>query len=123
MPNLPSKWSAFKPIPMIAPDLLHLLGLGGVCGLFGQLIRSIIGLKKGRYYSSKDYPFKIDFGRLVVGGIIGFMIGAIFLLLLHQDPDEPIDKSMVFIIMAFGYAVVDLLEGLLGFFKSPLHSE
>ena len=35
---------------MIALDLLHLLGLGGLCGLFGQLIRGVLGLKKAKHF-------------------------------------------------------------------------
>lgn len=102
---------------MIALDLLHLLGLGGLCGLFGQLIRGVLGLKKAKYYAPKNTPFVFDFSRLALSCLLGFFIGAIVLVLMHQDADEPIPKSIIVTIMAIGYSGVDALEGLLGVFK------
>jgi len=115
--KLPRLWSITKPKKMIALDLLHLLGLGGLCGIFGQLIRGVLGLKKAKHHAPKNTPFVFDFSRFALSCLLGFFIGAIVLVLMHQDADEPIPRSIIVTIMAIGYSGVDALEGLLGVFK------
>jgi hypothetical protein len=101
---------------MIALDFLHLLGLGGLCGFFGQVIRALVGLKKAKHYAPKNTTLEINIGQLVITCTLGFVMGAIGLVAMHQDADEPISKNMIITMIAIGYAGTDFLEGLLGVF-------
>lgn len=93
---------------MIAYDFLYLTCFGGLFGFFGQLIRILVGLKKRQL----SYSGFLDTQRLIITSLLGFLIGAIALILLHQDMDEPIGKSMIITLISIGYAGVDFIEGL-----------
>ncbi|MEW6011286.1 MAG: hypothetical protein CIT03_01880 [Methanobacterium sp.] len=83
---------------------------GFFLGLFGQVIRVIVGIKK--QYDSTEIGLGLWFNKtqlllsLIIGGVAGFLVG----LFLSGDP---MDKTFYLAVIAAGYAGSDFIEGFL----------
>lgn len=87
-------------------EILAFLALGAFLGATGQLARVLVGVKKN-YKTSKKW---FDLKRLIISTIIGSVAGtltAIFFI------DQEIDKTLLFAVVAAGYAGTDAIEGII----------
>ena len=104
---------------MTPEQVIEKILLGGLLGLLGQGIRMAIGLKKlSDANAQKDNKEDLNGGRLMVSLFIGFVAGALYVLVNGFDnkPDvangEYIGNQFVFTVIAAGYAGSDFIEGL-----------
>lgn len=80
-----------------------------VLGIFGQLLRSVIGLYK--LYNDPKTKFKIDFNltrfliSLAIGGMIGMLLSLVY--------SVPMSNMDIFGCIAGSYGGTDFLEGFL----------
>ncbi|ASP32783.1 hypothetical protein [Labrenzia sp. VG12] len=103
---------------------LELIGLGLVCGLIGQALRVLVGLKKMSKQKDaaavgvegQDVPFSS--GRLIVSLLIGAIAGALAAVSSIADV-QSISSQAVIGLAAAGYAGTDFIEGLLKGFVAP----
>jgi len=106
-------------IVMTPEQVIEKILLGGLLGLLGQGIRMAIGLKKlSDANAQKDVKEELNGGRLMVSLFIGFVAGALYILVngFQDNPDvqngEYIGNQFVFTVIAAGYAGSDFIEGL-----------
>ncbi len=88
--------------------LLGLL-LGSCCGLFGQGIRSIVGLYK---LSQIAMPPDLSWTRLVLSLIIGVLAGALASIVVITSPT--VIPIQLLALVSAGYAGADFIEGFIG---------
>lgn len=98
---------------MTTYDIINVIAAGGLLGILGQGIRMAIGLKKhsdanAQKPSGEADP--VDTGRLMISIFIGFIAGALFLLIRGTDSLK--DKEFIFSVIAAGYSGTDFIEGL-----------
>lgn len=97
-----------------AYDIINTVLAGGLLGVLGQGIRMIIGLKKisdlNQSIPTKGFT-QINIARLLLSLFIGFVAGALYLL-MNSDSDTVFNKSYIFSIVAAGYSGADFIEGL-----------
>lgn len=99
-------------------EFLSALILGGILGMVGQGMRVIVGLKK--IYESlgaeEQFGNKMDWSRLSVSLVIGFIAGA-FGMILKIDYETVstmvMTKDFMLSIIAIGYMGVDFIEGMM----------
>ena len=99
-------------------EFLSALILGGILGMVGQGMRVIVGLKK--IYESlegdQQLGSKMDWSRLSVSLVIGFIAGA-FGMILKIDYETVstmvMTKDFMLSIIAIGYMGVDFIEGMM----------
>jgi hypothetical protein len=99
-------------LSLTATDWLFVLVLGGAAGALGQMVRTVVGLKKAadsRAASASEGAF--DSQRLVLSLVIGATAGAIAALTTNVDPTERIPLQAVLGLAAAGYAGADFIEG------------
>ena len=80
-----------------------------ICGIFGQLLRSMIGIYKVYQDNNKTLRSDFDFQRFLISLAIGALIGA-FTSLIYNSP---LSKTDVISILAASYAGTDWIEGFL----------
>jgi hypothetical protein len=106
-------------------SLLQAILLGGLLGMIGQAIRTIVGIKKENDSTNEkarasgqvtvSYYDSLSGKRLTISLLIGFTAGVLAYLFL--DPEEGSEfsgklfKADVLAIIASGYAGVDFIEG------------
>lgn len=99
-------------------EFLSALILGGILGMVGQGMRVIVGLKKIYESLGADEQFgnKMDWSRLSVSLVIGFIAGA-FGMILKIDYETVstmiMTKDFMLSIIAIGYMGVDFIEGMM----------
>lgn len=99
-------------------EFLSALILGGILGMVGQGMRVIVGLKKIYESLGSDEQFgnKMDWSRLSVSLVIGFIAGA-FGMILKIDYETVstmvMTKDFMLSIIAIGYMGVDFIEGMM----------
>lgn len=97
---------------MTAAEWIQIVGLGMVCGLIGQGVRVVAGLKKlhdkaatpGRTAS----PFAA--GQLLVSLLIGATAGALGAVGLDVQPGGDISSDTLVTLIGIGYAGADFIE-------------
>lgn len=91
---------------------LQIVALGGISGLFGQVIRVVAGLKKASEEAAaknEDLTDVFNGERLLISLAIGAVAG--FLALLTQiDASANVSISTLLALMAAGYAGTDFIE-------------
>jgi hypothetical protein len=97
-----------------AYDIINTVLAGGLLGVLGQGIRMAIGLKKisdlNQNTTTNGFT-QINMARLSLSLFIGFVAGALYLL-MNSDSDTVFNKSYIFSIVAAGYSGADFIEGL-----------
>lgn len=105
--------------------LLQAILLGGLLGMVGQAIRTIVGIKKendatnerarASGQTSVNYYDSLSGKRITISLLIGFATGVLAYLSLTAEPGHEFlanpTKSHVLGIIAAGYAGVDFIEG------------
>lgn len=94
-------------------DIINSILAGGLLGILGQGIRMAIGLKKLSDTNSgkADSEIKeISSARLIISLFIGFVAGALFLLI--KGVDDIGKREFIFSVIAAGYSGTDFIEGL-----------
>jgi hypothetical protein len=107
-------------------DLILQILLGGLLGILGQGIRIIVGLKKlntGNVTKTlnNDDTEGFSASRLLLSIFIGFIAGAIALLIRGADATPAGKTEFIFTIMAAGYSGTDFIEGVFNTYISKLN--
>ncbi|PZR23083.1 MAG: hypothetical protein DI539_03940 [Flavobacterium psychrophilum] len=112
---------------MTPEQVIEKILLGGLLGLLGQGIRMAIGLKKlSDTNAQRDSKEELNTGRLMVSLFIGFVAGALYVLVngFSNQPDvengEYIGNQFVFTVIAAGYAGSDFIEGLFNTYMAKM---
>ena len=91
---------------------------GGLLGILGQGVRVAVGLKKFNETNATltamgKPPEKFDVGRLFISMFIGFVAGAIGMLVKGSSlgKDGQYDTEAIVTIIAIGYSGADFIEG------------
>lgn len=101
---------------------------GGLLGALGQGIRIAVGLKKlneentvRSLNDSSEKPFSVS--RLLISVFIGFVAGALAMLIKYASTEKPADydTEIVITIIAAGYAGADFIEGIFITYGSKLN--
>jgi hypothetical protein len=99
-------------------DLLGILLLGAIGGMFGQGLRVVVGLKKASDRAANhDLSFKtdvLDLSRLGLSLFIGAIAGSIGIFTLGTFPpfkDGATAASIFFALIGIGYTGTDFIEG------------
>jgi hypothetical protein len=113
---------------MSITDIIYTVIAGGLLGAMGQGIRIAVGLKKLSDSNAQkiakadvdDPPEKMDSGRLWVSIFIGFVAGAIGMIIKGTSLKgvNGYQTEAVVTIIAIGYAGADFVEG---FFQTYLN--
>ena len=87
--------------------LLQYVLSGGLLGMLGQGIRTLIGIRKMLSRSEAFVLFK-----LITSLIIGFTAGALSILIMLFQNEKPLlfDSSLILLLISYGYAGVDIIE-------------
>ncbi|SFW50744.1 hypothetical protein [Chitinophaga sancti] len=103
---------------MSITDILYTVIAGGLLGALGQGIRIAVGLKKLSDYNAQQVasgnaPEKMDTGRLWVSIFIGFVAGAIGMIIKGASlkTADGYQTEAIVTIIAIGYAGADFIEG------------
>lgn len=106
---------------MSATAWMGYLGLAFILGIFGQLIRVAVGLKKLYDKQSVDgekAPF--DSRKLWISIALGGLAGVLTGVVTWDVALTSIERDFILTLMAAGYAGSDVIEGLIERVKSPL---
>lgn len=110
---------------MSITDIIYTVIAGGLLGAIGQGIRIAVGLKKlsdsnAQQVASGSTPEKMDAGRLWVSIFIGFVAGAIGMIIKGASlkTADGYQTEAIVTIIAIGYAGADFIEG---FFQTYLN--
>ena len=101
------------PVTMDAVGWMQLIGLGGVMGAVGQVIRMIVGLKKlndAASNSTTSMTAMVEPSRLFVSIVIGAVAGALAAIGLAGDLSH-VSTQQLLALAAAGYAGCDFIEG------------
>lgn len=93
-------------------EWLMIILLGGVMGMIGQGIRTVVGLKKLQdSISQTGQSFRDSFetNRLTVSLLIGFIAGALAAITLVRG--DTVQVELLMGLLAAGYAGTDFIEG------------
>ena len=99
---------------MDAASLVMMLLVGGILGMVGQGVRTIVGLKKLSEKTKQDgKSFGEDFkpSTLIVSLIIGFIAGVLGIVSLDMGDEGVVDKATILTLLGIGYAGTDFIEG------------
>ena len=94
-------------------DIIEIIIAGGLLGILGQGIRMAIGLKKlsdANAQKGIEEAEELNTSRLLTSLFIGFIAGALFLLI--RIPVDLSNKEFIFTVIAAGYSGSDFIEGL-----------
>ncbi|MBP1650109.1 MAG: hypothetical protein H6Q26_266 [Bacteroidetes bacterium] len=110
---------------MSITDIIYTVIAGGLLGAIGQGIRIAVGLKKlsdsnAQQVAAGSTPEKMDAGRLWVSIFIGFVAGAIGMIIKGTSlkTADGYQTEAIVTIIAIGYAGADFIEG---FFQTSLN--
>ena len=100
---------------MTAQEVIFMLLAGGLLGIIGQSMRVVVGLKK-LYDQSGDgageFTSQLRASRLVLSMLIGFVAGALAILVLSPEPAAlKLTRETMMTLIASGYAGTDFIEG------------
>ena len=103
---------------MVLSEIINNIIAGGLLGTLGQGVRIAVGLKKFNETNASltaqgKAPEKFDTGRLIISMFIGFVAGAIGMLVKGASlgKNGEYDTEAVITIIAIGYAGADFIEG------------
>lgn len=112
---------------MAAGEVLQVLFLGGLLGLFGQGARAIVGLKTLSDYASSPNPTEADVfnaARLIISLIIGFIAGiaAALAFEIAGGDSAKINGQTLLGFAGAGYVGTDVIEAFIGKYFDNLKS-
>jgi ABC-type amino acid transport system permease subunit len=98
-------------------NVIILIGSGGLLGILGQGVRILVGLKKLSNSNvaaavTGETTNEFSGSRLMVSILIGFVAGAVALLIKSGFKPVDIDLSIGMMILMAGYSGADFLEGI-----------
>ena len=103
---------------MVLNEIINNIIAGGLLGTLGQGVRIAVGLKKfnetnATLTAQGKAPEKFDPGRLIISSFIGFVAGAIGMLVKGASlgKDGQYDTEAIVTIIAIGYSGADFIEG------------
>jgi hypothetical protein len=103
---------------MIITEIINNVIAGGLLGSLGQGVRLAVGLKKLNAENSKkenegEDKEPISSGRLILSIFIGFIAGAIGMLIKGSTlaPNGNYNSESIVTIIAIGYSGADFIEG------------
>ena len=110
----------------MSTDIIIEISEGGLLGILGQGIRIIVGLKKLHTDNvnkklNNDATEAFSPNRLILSIFIGFVAGAIALLIKGTNSSTPGDTTFIFTIMAAGYSGADFIEGVFNTYIAKLN--
>lgn len=114
--EVPDKTKENAPRPETAginPDeMLTMIILASILGMAGQVVRFIAGLRKSASASSKSISEVIDSKQMLLGLLISLIVGGVAGVLASVNiTSKHLDNSVIFALLAAGYAGTDLIEG------------
>ncbi len=98
---------------MTAVQWLQMIGLGGVAGALGQMVRALVGLKKVSDESAQLHQAEsemIQTGRLLATIALGFTAGSLAAISVGVDPAH-VSSTQFFGLVGAGYSGADFVEG------------
>lgn len=103
---------------MLINDIIQNVIAGGLLGILGQGVRMAVGLKKFNDKNTKEViegnaPEELKPGRMVISIFIGFVAGAVGMLIKGANLSVNGDYSTesIVTIIAIGYSGADFIEG------------
>lgn len=108
---------------MIASDLILVLAVGGLLGMVGQAIRTIVGLKKVYDQSVRQntaFGELFQSNQIALSLLIGFVAGILGIIGFFDPASTKFTKDMLLTLIGIGYAGSDFIEG---FIKKYLPSD
>ncbi len=94
---------------------LELIILAGITGAVGQSARVIVGIKKVNdtaTATNQQVSTLIDPSRLLISLLIGFVAGALSVMIMHPDIAN-LTPQTILGFAAAGYAGADFIEGIM----------
>lgn len=115
---------------MIITEIINNVIAGGLLGSLGQGIRLAVGLKKlnaenNKKENSGENTEPISSGRLVLSIFIGFIAGAIGMIVKGSTlaPNGDYNTESIVMIIAIGYSGADFIEGVFNTYLSKFSSQ
>lgn len=99
---------------MAASDLILVLFVGGLLGMVGQGIRTIVGLKKVYDQSvreTKAFSQLFDSSMIGLSLMIGFVAGVLGVISFLDPASTKFTKETLVTLIGIGYAGSDFIEG------------
>lgn len=101
---------------MILSEIINNIIAGGLLGALGQGIRTAVGLKKfneenANKIAQGKLPEEFSSGRLIISIFIGFVAGAIGMIIKGNAADKNYTSEDIITIIAIGYSGADFIEG------------
>ncbi len=99
---------------MMPSDLILVLLTGGLLGMVGQGMRTIVGLKKVYDQSMRETrPFAELFAgsQVALSLLIGFVAGILGIISISDLLSVKLDKQTIATLIGIGYAGSDFIEG------------
>lgn len=114
---------------MTVPDIINNVLAGGLLGSLGQGIRLAVGLKKLNAENTKNKTESvasepISSGRMILSVFIGFIAGAIGMLIKGPDISTAgnFSQESIVTIIAIGYSGADFIEGVFNTYLTKFSS-
>ncbi|MGB0129212.1 MAG: hypothetical protein WBP72_16345 [Rhodocyclaceae bacterium] len=111
---------------MNAAGWMLAIGLGGIVGAVGQLIRVIAGLRKlNESADATETSLAASFSasRLVVSILIVGVAGALAAISMGFNPADKISSEVIVALLGSGYAGADFIEAFMRKSRLPVPSE
>lgn len=102
---------------MTVLSIINTLLAGGLLGILGQGVRIAVGMKKfnesNTASAAQGLPTEeFSTSRLLISIFIGFVAGAIALLIKESGDGKTLETETVVTIIAAGYSGADFIEGI-----------
>lgn len=112
---------------MNTTEIINQILLGGLLGVLGQGIRIVVGIKKlsGTNAAKRlngEETDEFSPSRLLLSIFIGFIAGAIALLIKGKSESDSGKTEMIVMIMAAGYSGADFIEGVFNTYIKKFNS-
>lgn len=102
---------------------IEIILTGGMLGILGQGIRVAVGVKKVKDENAikpAELQTPISSATIFYSIFIGFVAGALFLLVDNPPPAEgKLTNEVIMLIITAGYSGADFIEGLFGKYIQP----
>lgn len=106
-------------------NIIEIIFTGGLLGILGQGIRVVVGVKKTKDENAikpTDLQTPISNATIIYSIFIGFVAGALSLLIDNPSPDGKLSTEVIMLIITAGYSGADFIEGIFGKYVQPKFS-
>jgi uncharacterized membrane protein YeaQ/YmgE (transglycosylase-associated protein family) len=112
---------------MNTTEIINQILLGGLLGILGQGIRVVVGIKKlsganAAKRLNNEETDEFSPARLLLSIFIGFIAGAIALLIKGKTDSDAEKTQMIITIIAAGYSGADFIEGVFNTYIKKFNS-